>query len=117
MIRRVAFGIALALLVVFAMLFVALNRQLFEVDIAFLKFEVSSGLALIIAFAGGLLAGALVRSRWVAELLAERGRLRRALRLAEARLGAAAPAPAATPATQAVTEPPRAVVPSAVDAR
>ena len=32
-------------------LFVALNRQLFEVDIAFLKFEVSSGLALIIAFA------------------------------------------------------------------
>ena len=92
MIRRVAFGIALALLVVFAMLFVALNRQLFEVDIAFLKFEVSSGLALIIAFSGGLLAGALVRSRWVAELLAERGRLRRALRLAEARLGSAEPA-------------------------
>jgi uncharacterized integral membrane protein len=88
MIRRVAFGIALALLVVFAMLFVALNQQLFEVDVAFLKFQVSSGVALIIAFAGGLLVGALARSRWVAELLAERGRLRRALRLAEARLGA-----------------------------
>jgi uncharacterized integral membrane protein len=87
MLRRVAFGIVLAFLFVLAMLFAALNQQLFEVDIAFAKFEVSSGLALLIAFAAGLLAGSFARSRWVAELLAERGRLRRALRLAEARLG------------------------------
>lgn len=88
MLRRVAFGIVLAFLVVLAMLFAALNQQRFDVDIAFLKFEVSSGLALLIAFSAGLLAGAFARSRWVAALLAERGRLRQALRLAEARLGA-----------------------------
>jgi uncharacterized integral membrane protein len=89
MLRRIAFGIVLVFLVVLAMLFTALNQQRFHVDIAFAKFEVSSGLALLIAFATGLLAGAFVRARWVAELLAERGRLRQALRLAEGRLGAA----------------------------
>src|SRR5512137_854522 len=88
MLRRVAFGIVLAFLVLLAMLFTALNQQSFDVDIAFARFEVSSGLALLIAFAAGLLAGAFARSRWVAELLAERGRLRQALRLAERRLGA-----------------------------
>ncbi|HXW10439.1 MAG TPA: hypothetical protein VD737_07480 [Steroidobacteraceae bacterium] len=92
MLRRVAFGIVLAFLVVLAMLFVALNQQHFEVDVAFLEFDVSSGLALLIAFAAGLLAGAFARARWVAELLAERGRLRQALRLAETRLGTAVPA-------------------------
>lgn len=90
MLRRVAFGIVLALLLVLAMLFAALNQQRFSVDIAFARFEVSSGLALLIALATGLLVGALARSRWVAELLAERGRLRRALRLAEGRLAAGA---------------------------
>jgi uncharacterized integral membrane protein len=90
--RRVAFAIVMAFLVVLAMLFTALNQQVFDVDIAFAEFEVSSGLALLIAFAAGLLAGAFARSRWVAELLAERGRLRHALRLAEARLIEAPPA-------------------------
>ncbi len=94
MLRRVAFGIVLASLILLAMLFTALNQQRFDVDIAFASFEVSSGLALLIAFAVGLLAGAFARSRWVAELLAERGRLRQALRLAERRLGASAPASA-----------------------
>src|SRR5574339_1033958 len=92
MLRRVASLFVLAFLVVLAMLFVALNQQHFEVDVAFLEFDVSSGLALLIAFAAGLLAGAFARARWVAELLAERGRLRHALRLAEARLGDSAPA-------------------------
>lgn len=91
MLRRIAFGIVLVFLFVLALLFTALNQQVFDVDIAFAEFEVSSGLALLIAFAAGLLAGAFARSRWVAELLAERGRLRRALRLAERRLGAPAP--------------------------
>jgi uncharacterized integral membrane protein len=101
MLRRVAFGIVLAFLVVLAMLFVALNQQHFEVDVAFLEFDVSSGLALLIAFAAGLLAGAFARARWVAELLAERGRLRQALRLAETRLGAAVPAAAKVATTTA----------------
>jgi uncharacterized integral membrane protein len=102
MLRRVAFGIVIAFLLLLAMLFTALNQQQFEVDIAFVKFAVSSGLALLIAFAAGLLAGSFARSRWVAELLAERGRLRQALRLAERRLGATSPpsgpsSPSATP--------------------
>jgi len=54
---------------------------------------VSSGLALLIAFAAGLLAGALWRSTWIARLLAERGRLRNALRLAETRRPASPPSP------------------------
>jgi uncharacterized integral membrane protein len=97
MLRRVAFGIVLAFLVVLAMLFTALNPQRFDVDVAFARFSVTAGLALLIAFAAGLLLGALARSRWVAELLAERGRLRRALRLAEARLGAGSAVPEPVP--------------------
>ena len=89
MLRRLAFASAIVLLIALAVIFTALNQQRFDVDNAIAKFEVSSGLALLIAFAAGLLAGAFARSRWVAELLAERGRLRQALRLAERRLGAA----------------------------
>lgn len=92
MLRRTAQVIALLLLLAAAVLFTALNQQQFEVDVAFGRFAVSSGLALLIAFAAGLLGGALWRSNWIARLLAERGRLRNALRLAEARRPAA-PAP------------------------
>lgn len=93
MLRRIALIIGLLLLFAVAVLFAALNRQHFEVDVAFGKFVVSSGLALVIAFAAGLVAGALWRSTWIARLLSERGRLRHALRLAEARR----PAPPASP--------------------
>ena len=85
MLRRAAVAVALLLLLAAAVLFTALNQQRFEVDIAFARFTVSSGLALMITFAAGLLAGALWRSTWIARLLAERGRLRNALRLAEGR--------------------------------
>ena len=51
----------------------------------------AAGLALVIAFAAGLVAGALWRSTWIARLLSERGRLRHALRLAESRRPAATP--------------------------
>jgi hypothetical protein len=84
-----------------ALLFTALNQQRFDVDVGLLKFEVSSGLALTIAFAGGVLAGALWRSNWIARLLAERGRLRNALRLAESRPGSMPP-----PQTSADTDAP-----------
>ena len=93
MLRRIALILALLLLFAVAVLFTALNQQRFEIDVAFARFVVSSGLALVIAFAGGLLAGALWRSSWIARLLAERGRLRRALRLAESRLPAASSPP------------------------
>ncbi len=91
MLRRVALGLAIAMILLAAGLFTALNQQRFDVDVAFLKFLVSSGFALIAMFAAGLLAGAWWRSNWIARLLAERGRLRNALRLAEARRGPASP--------------------------
>jgi uncharacterized integral membrane protein len=85
MLRRIASVSAVVLLFVLALIFTALNPQQFDVDVAYARFEVSAGLALLIAFAAGLLAGALWRSTWIARLLAERGRLRHALRLAETR--------------------------------
>jgi hypothetical protein len=85
MLRRVALACAVLLTVAAAVLFTALNQQRFDVDVAIARFGVSSGLALIIAFAAGLLSGSVWRSRWIARLLAERGRLRNALRLAESR--------------------------------
>jgi len=94
MLRRIAYVSAVILLTVLAVLFTVLNPQQFDVELAFARFEVSAGLALLIAFSAGLLAGALWRSTWVARLLAERGRLRHALRLAEARRGTGAADPA-----------------------
>jgi uncharacterized integral membrane protein len=94
MLRRIAFISAVVLLAVLAVLFAALNRQRFDVDLLITQAPVSSGLALLIAFAAGLLAGALWRSNWIARLLAERGRLRHALRLAEARRPSATDTPA-----------------------
>jgi len=81
--RQVAFVCALLLVFAASVLFTVLNRQRFEIDLGVARFGVSSGLALLIAFAAGLLAGAAWRSTWIARLLAERGRLRNALRLAE----------------------------------
>lgn len=93
MLRRLAFASAIVLLMALAVIFTALNQQRFNVDVAFARFEVSSGLALLIAFAAGLLAGAFWRSSWIARLLAERGRLRNALRRAEAHRASPGAAP------------------------
>lgn len=87
------------------MLFTALNQQHFEVDLAFIRFGVSSGLALVITFAAGLLAGALWRSAWIARLLAERGRLRNALRLAEGRAAAPPGSGTGAPSPPAASSP------------
>ena len=81
--RQVAFVCALLLVFAASVLFAVLNQQRFEIDLGVARFGVSSGLALLISFAAGLLAGAAWRSTWIARLLAERGRLRNALRLAE----------------------------------
>jgi uncharacterized membrane protein YciS (DUF1049 family) len=94
MLRRAAYALAIVLLVAAAALFTTLNQQRFVVDFGFATSVVSSGLALVIAFAAGLFAGALVRAAWIARLLFERGRLRNALRTAEARRAASDGAPA-----------------------
>ena len=81
--RQVAVVCALLLVFAASVLFTVLNQQSFEIDLGVAKVAVSSGLALLITFAAGLLAGAAWRSTWIARLLAERGRLRNALRVAE----------------------------------
>ena len=92
MLRPIATLSAVVPLTALAVIFAALNQQRFSVDLAIASFELSSGLALVVAFSAGLLAGALWRSNWIARLLAERGRLRNALRLAESRATVAEPA-------------------------
>jgi uncharacterized integral membrane protein len=96
MLRRIALLTAITLLFVLAVIFTALNQQRFAVDFAMVRVEVSSGLALLIALSAGFLGGALLRSNWIARLLAERGRLREALRLAESRRRALDAGPAGT---------------------
>ncbi len=91
MLRRISLVIAVLLLVAAAVIFTALNQQRFAIDIGVARFGVSSGLALLITFAAGLVAGAALSSAAIARLLTERGRLRNALRLAEARRGQPAP--------------------------
>jgi uncharacterized integral membrane protein len=85
MLQRIGFVAAIVLLFVLALLFTALNTERFAVDVAFFRLEVSAGIALLVAFCAGMLSGVAWRSAWVARLLAERGRLRNALRLAESR--------------------------------
>jgi uncharacterized integral membrane protein len=81
---RTKFLLLLLIVVVVAMIFVALNTQSIGVELALFNIELPLGLALIIATALGVVIGVSMRGRWVAELLAERGRLRRALKSAEA---------------------------------
>jgi uncharacterized integral membrane protein len=61
-----------------------MNAGRVDVELAFLRIATPLGLALVVAFVIGLLAGLFWRVYWVAEL-DERGRLRRALRAAETR--------------------------------
>ena len=82
---RIFFYFSVALAALVAVLISAMNAGRIEVELAFLRIATPLGLALVVAFVIGLLAGLFWRVYWVAELLDERGRLRRALRAAEAR--------------------------------
>ena len=86
MLLRFVRMLLLILLAGCALIFAALNPDRVGVELAFLRTSSSLGIALLVAAAVGLLAGILWRVNWVAQLLAERGRLRRALRLAEAKV-------------------------------
>ena len=105
MLRRIAFIATVVLLFVAAVLFTTLNQQSFEIDLAAVRLRVSSGLALLIAFAAGLLAGALWSGTTIARLLGERGRLPNALRLAEARRPVPEPIPDASGPRDAASRP------------
>jgi uncharacterized integral membrane protein len=83
--ERVALIIALIVAVLAAALVGAANMQTVQVELALTRLQGPLGLVLVCVFVLGLLLGVLLRVTWVAQLLSERGRLRRALRLAEAR--------------------------------
>jgi uncharacterized membrane protein YciS (DUF1049 family) len=83
---RTKFIVMLLLVMALAMVFVTLNPQPVNLELVVLHWQPRLGLALVIAFAVGLAIGALSRGVWVAELLQERGRLRRALKAAEAKV-------------------------------
>jgi uncharacterized integral membrane protein len=82
---RVLFMVSLIAAALLALLVTAMNPDPVAFKLAVVRFDAPLGFALVIVFVLGLLAGMLWRVRWVAELLGERGRLRRALRLAESR--------------------------------
>ena len=63
----------------------AMNAVRVDIELAFARIATPLGVALVVAFATGLLAGLAWQLKWIAQLLAERGRLRRALRIAEAK--------------------------------
>ena len=80
---RFLFRASLVLAAFIALIVTAMNQEPVAIELAFLKLRSTAGLALVIAFVLGLIAGLLWRIAWVAELLRERSKLRRALRVAE----------------------------------
>jgi uncharacterized integral membrane protein len=82
---RMLFSLTILLAAFLALLVSGLNPDAVGINLAFVRFTAPLGLMLVVVFVLGLLAGMSWRVRWVAELLGERGRLRRALRLAESR--------------------------------
>jgi uncharacterized integral membrane protein len=82
---RLLFLIVLILAALIAVLVTAMNAGHVEVELAFARITSPLGVALVVAFTVGLLAGLAWQMKWVAQLLNERGRLRRALRIAESK--------------------------------
>ncbi len=90
---RSLFRLSLVIAALLALIVSAMNQERVPIELAFLRFESPLGLSLVVAFVIGMLAGLTWRIAWIAELLAERGRLRRALRLAESQVRAQASSP------------------------
>ena len=80
---RTRIALVMVLLVTLAMLLVALNPQPALVELVVLQLQSRLGVLMVMSFVTGLLVGILLRATWIAELLNERGRLRRALKLAQ----------------------------------
>ena len=83
---RLLFRLSLIVAALVALFISAMNQDVVDLELAFVRLRSPVGLALVVSFVVGLLAGLMWRISWVAELLSERGRLRRALRVAEARV-------------------------------
>lgn len=87
---RSKFFAVLIVVMLAALVFTALNPQPVQLELAFVQVNLRLGVMLVIALALGLVLGIFVKGLWVAELLSERGRLRRALKAAEAQVRAMA---------------------------
>ena len=87
---RFIFLVSVGAATLLAALLGAMNTGRVHIELAFVHLVAPLGVALVFTFVIGLLAGFVWRGYWVAELLSERGRLRRALRLAESKARAAA---------------------------
>jgi uncharacterized integral membrane protein len=82
---RLFFIVILVLAALLAVLLTAMNAGRVEIELAFVRLSSPLGVSLVVAFTVGLLLGLVWQLRWIAQLLSERGRLRRALRIAEAK--------------------------------
>lgn len=82
---RVLFLSLIVAVALVALLVSAMNPVRVDVELAFIRITAPLGLVLVVSLAVGLLVGLASRAYWIAELLQERGRLRRALRLAESK--------------------------------
>lgn len=80
---RFLFVLSLIAAGVTAIIVTAMNTLDVDIELAFARVTSPLGLSLVFTFTLGLLAGLFWRLRWISQLLNERGRLRRALRVAE----------------------------------
>jgi len=85
---RFLFIATLIVAALIAIIVSAMNPERVAIELAFARIRTPLGVAFVVAFTVGLLAGLAWQLRWVAQLLAERGRLRRALRIAETKIRA-----------------------------
>jgi len=83
MLRRIGFPLALFTVLVVAVLFAAINPGVISVDIGFYEARMPKSIALALAFALGWLFGLLCLAVVLLQMILERRRLRKALRLAE----------------------------------
>ena len=83
---RRKFMIVLLLVMLLSLVFTVFNPQPANIELAFVQIHLRLGVALVIALALGVILGIIIKGLWVAELLSERGRLRRALKAAESQV-------------------------------
>jgi uncharacterized integral membrane protein len=88
---RFLFRLSLLIAALAAISVTVLNSGEVWVELAFARFESPLGLALVVSFVLGLVAGLSWQMVWISRLLEERSRLRRALRVADAKADTSVP--------------------------
>jgi len=87
---RFLFRLSLVIAAFVAISVSVLNPVEVPVELAFTRLRSPMGLALVVAFVLGLVGGLSWQMLWIGRLLQERSRLRRALRVADAKLDVSA---------------------------